>query len=267
MLSHRSFTALKYVTYALLSINVLLFFQQELLAFEHTFASQFGLSDLIQAFSATIDTGAWVILLLLFELETSVIPDEKIRGWVRRSLHGVRGLCYVFIVYAGYGYLVELATLYRAELLPATTDACAMVGQGWSKLIAMDEYEQLSELNCAALGGDTFRLLGFDILAAPAVLQDARWLAWVDVINAATWILVVIVLEIDVLLQLRGRLQGRALLVSKALKFMLYPVLFLAAVYWGIAGDFLDFWDASLWLFAFVFIELNIFEWQAETHD
>ena len=46
---------------------------------------------------------------------------------------------------------------------------------------------------------------------------------------------------------------------------MLYAVLFLAAVYWGVAGDFIDFWDAFLWLFAFIFIELNVFEWQYET--
>ena len=32
--------------------------------------------------------------------------------------------------------------------------------------------------------------------------------------------------------------------------------------YWGILGDFLDFWDAFMWLVAFVFIELNIFQWQ-----
>jgi hypothetical protein len=33
-----------------------------------------------------------------------------------------------------------------------------------------------------------------------------RWLAWTDVINAAAWILVVVVLEVEVRLQLRGSL-------------------------------------------------------------
>jgi hypothetical protein len=27
----------------------------------------------------------------------------------------------------------------------------------------------------------------------------------------------------------------------------------------------LDFWDAFMWLVAFVFIEMNLFRWQAET--
>jgi hypothetical protein len=52
---------------------------------------------------------------------------------------------------------------------------------------------------------------------------------------------------------------------TKFLKLALYGVLFVAAAYWGVAGDFLDFWDAALWLFAFIFIELNVFEWQYET--
>jgi len=46
---------------------------------------------------------------------------------------------------------------------------------------------------------------------------------------------------------------------------VLYSILFAAAAYWGLLGDFLDFWDAFMWLVAFVFIEMNIFQWQAET--
>ena len=52
--------------------------------------------------------------------------------------------------------------------------------------------------------------------------------------------------------------------VSKGIKVFLYGTLFAAAVYWGLEGDFLDFWDALLWLVAFIFIELNIFEWSEE---
>ena len=48
------------------------------------------------------------------------------------------------------------------------------------------------------------------------------------------------------------------------IKVVLYLTLAVAAVYWGFEGEFLDFWDAALWLFAFVFIELNVFEWQRD---
>jgi hypothetical protein len=90
-------------------------------------------------------------------------------------------------------------------------------------------------------------------------------LAWVDVINSAVWLLVVVVLEIDVRLQDRNLLTGLAQRLSTLSKYVLYSTLFLAAVYWGIKGDFVDFWDAFLWLVAFIFIELNIFQWQKES--
>ena len=50
-------------------------------------------------------------------------------------------------------------------------------------------------------------------------------------------------------------------------KVTLYGILFVAAVYWGVYGDFVDFWDAFLWLLAFFFIELNVVEWRREEQE
>ena len=47
-------------------------------------------------------------------------------------------------------------------------------------------------------------------------------------------------------------------------KYLLYAIIVGAAGYWGIFGTFLDFWDAFLWIAAFVFIERNVFEWEKE---
>jgi hypothetical protein len=257
------FSAVKYLTYLLLTVNVYLFLQEELSALQHTFTSGFGPGDIIQAFSATIDTAAWVILLLLFELETSVIPDEAIHGWTRRALHGIRIICSVFIVYAFYGYVVELLTLYAVQSLDVT-DACSLLGADWSLLVTIDEYEVLGGDNCAAVGPSLWQVGGFSILADADHLQAVQWLAWTDVLNAAAWILVVVVLEFDVRLQLRGRYTDHLVAINKVIKAILYSLLFCAAVYWWLEGDFLDFWDAFLWLFAFIFIELNVFDWQAE---
>ena len=59
----------------------------------------------------------WVILLLLFELETAVIPDERLRGKIRFGIHGVRMLCTAAIVMAFLGYFGEWLTLLPSELL------------------------------------------------------------------------------------------------------------------------------------------------------
>ena len=57
------------------------------------------------------------------------------------------------------------------------------------------------------------------------------------------------------------------LIWGKYIKGFFYAVLFVCAAYWGVKGSFLDFWDAFLWLVAFIFIELNIFQWNAETEE
>lgn len=263
---YRLFTTVKYLTYILLSINIYMFLQEELWALNFTFAGALEPGQIIQSFSATIDTSAWVLLLLLFELETSVLDDSKIRGTLKLFLHGIRGLCYVAIVYAFSGYYAELLTVYDVALQPGL-DACSLLGQEVSYLIDQDKYLALGSDNCAAMGAEIYRLVGFDIIADSKTLHAVQWLAWTDIVNSAAWIGVVIVLEIEVRLQLRGGISDKIMQVNKAIKLVLYALLFLAAVYWGYAGDFLDFWDASLWLFAFIFIELNIFEWQHETNQ
>lgn len=261
---YRVFTGIKYTVYLLLSLNVFLFLQEELLALEHTFGEAFGLGTAIQAFAATVDTAAWVILLLLFELETAVLDDRHIRGLTRWLLHGIRGICYLAIIYAFTGYCAELSTLYAVTPLPGL-DPCAELGAGWSVLVDIDEYVPLDAANCGALGAGVMQVTGFDILAPADTLRSARYLAWTDVINAAAWILVVLVLELEVRLQLRGELSSQVMHSTRFIKYALYTTLFGAAFYWGYAGDFIDVWDASLWLFAFIFIELNVFEWQYET--
>jgi hypothetical protein len=261
---YRAFAFIKYLTYLLLCLNVYFFLQEELLALQHTFTDGIPAQDLIQVFSATIDTGAWVILLLLFELETSVLDDSRIRGVLRWTLHGVRGLCYIAIYYAFSGYYAELHTLYTVNELPGI-ELCAQLDHGWSLLMNIDEYETLTAANCASVNAPIYQITSFRIIADAETLTAVRYLAWTDVLNAAAWILVVIVLELEVRLQLRGNLSDRIMGLTRYLKFALYGMLFAAAAYWGYAGDFLDFWDASLWLFAFIFIELNVFEWQYET--
>ena len=132
-------------------------------------------------------------------------------------------------------------------------------------MIKLDDFVQLTLDNCAQLGADTRHVTGLEqVMASPAGLLEGQRLALVDVVNSATWILIVILLEIEVRLLTRWGGASRSVRMTNCLKVLFYTTLVLAAVYWGFKGDFLDFWDAALWLFAFVFIELNVFEWQQE---
>lgn len=265
-LRYKVYTGVKYLTYALLSLNVYLFLEEELVSASHALADAFDPSMLVQLFSATLDTAAWVILLLLFELETAVIPDDRLVGRNKLLIHGIRLLCGAAIVSAFGGYVGEWEVFLAASSTPAFP--CDLVGQGWSILLDFDDFVPLDAASCTALGPDALSITALDkVLAAPQAFASAHDLALVDVINAGAWILVVIVLEIEVRLQLKGGVPHQFQLAVNLFKVLLYATLALAAVYWGFEGDFLDFWDAALWLFAFVFIEMNVFEWQQELEN
>jgi hypothetical protein len=262
----RIFQLFKYSVYALLTLNVYLFFAEEWAASAHRFADGIILSEIIEGFAASIDTAAWVVLLLMFELETSLLDDRHFTKRVMWSLHGLRAICYVFVVYAAYGYLSKLIFLYGAAPLPNVSDICTLVDGRWAYAVDFDEYTNLTAANCASFStaSSFLQYPGMSAVVDQAGLVDIIRLAWVDVINASVWILVVLVLEIDVRLQERHALEGMALRISNLSKYVLYSILFLAAIYWGVKGDFVDFWDAFLWLLAFIFIEMNVFEWRQE---
>ena len=98
----RLFQLFKYVVYALLTANIFIFFAEEWAAAPHRFVDGVVLKDMIEAFAATVDTASWVVLLLMFELETYVLDDKHFTPKVVWSLHGLRAICYGFIVYSFY---------------------------------------------------------------------------------------------------------------------------------------------------------------------
>ena len=263
----KAFRAFKYTVYTLLVINVYLFFAEEWAAAPHRFVDGVGLADVIEGFAASIDTAAWVVLLLMFELETDTLEDEQFTPRMTFSLHALRAICYAVIIFAFYGYLTKLLYLLGAAPATGIDSLCALGDGNWAFAIDLDEYTIINANNCHSLSSANafIQLTDSKALVDQAGYTDIVRLAWVDVINAAVWLLVVLILEIDVRLQERNMLAGTALLISNVSKYVLYTILLLAAVYWGIKGDFVDFWDAFLWLLAFVAIELNVFEWRRES--
>jgi hypothetical protein len=259
----------KYSIYGLLTINVFVFFGEEVLATRLEYPDGVTPGDFFKAYAATVDTAAWVILLLMFELETWVLEDRHFTRAVALSLHALRAVCYLFIVSAFYGYAVDAIFVYQTSPLPGISELCALAGQNWSYATTFGEYAEITVANCASFTDlDVFqRFDGTLAVVDNPGLADIRFLAWVDVVNAAVWLLVVLLLEADVRLQERNLYEGLALFLSTVAKIVLYSILAIAVVIWAVKGDFVDWWDALLWLVAFVFIELNVFEWRQESHE
>lgn len=259
------FRLFKYAVYCLLTYNVYAFFVDNHAAAATVFADGVSFGKIIEAYNDSIDTFAWVLLLLVFELETWVLSDEKLKGSTKWLLNGVSAFCYLFIVYSFYGYVSEMVSL--THMLPAAASACDLANSGgWSMVLGQDEYVALTAANCGSLADShLLRLADAQIVGDAAVWREIQWLAWVDVINAGAWLMVVVILAFDVWLQLRHQLSESMMRYSSVIKGLLYFTLLVCAIYWGFNGSFLDFWDAFLWLVAFFFIEMNLFEWHAET--
>ncbi|WP_105103612.1 hypothetical protein [Microbulbifer pacificus] len=259
------FKLFKYTVYCLLTYNVYAFFVENHAAASTVFADGISFGKIIEAYNDSIDTLAWVLLLVVFELETWVLSDARLKGSTKWLLNGISAFCYVFITYSFYGYLSEMVSL--THLLPVTDSACDLAASGgWSMVLEQDDYTALTAANCGSLADvHLLRLADAQIVGDASVWREIQWLAWVDVINAGAWLLVVAILAFDVWLQLRHELSDAIMRYSQIVKGLLYSTLLVCAIYWGFNGSFLDFWDAFLWLVAFFFIEMNLFEWQAET--
>ena len=257
------FQWIKYAVYLALLNNVYLFLVEEIESASALNTSVTSFASVFQIFSTTIDTAAWLVLLIFFELETYVLSDQTLRGLAGRLIRLTRVVCLATICFACWGYFAECYGLLASK--PLDPLLCGSVDGSWSLLKDLDQYEPLAINVCSE--GDWVVLTSYErVLAAPELLQSAIWLAATDFINAAAWILVVLVLEVEVRSVLALRNQSPSAGGSIYLfKILLYVVLFAAAVYWGFEGEFLDFWDAILWLFAFFVIERNVASWREET--
>lgn len=150
-------------------------------------------------------------------------------------------------------------------LLAANLAAYALLGRpseivdaiAWVALLALFELETA---HATWLTPARRRLVHALRLAAGAAVLAAAigYLAeeeWLDAINAWLWLAVVILLEIE--LRLAGFVAQRreSFLIAAV---VLYSALLLLVPAWLWQGEWLDAWDAALWLAAFFAIELNV---------
>ena len=261
------FRFFKYSIYALLCYNTFLFFSEDLAASAEVFGENISWRNVVEAYTATFDTSAWIILLLLFELETAVLPDHLLKGGLNWFLKSLAAIAYLIIIYSFYGYCVKYGLVSNVVAFNIA-DVCSLIGTDFTWVESLDEYLPLDQASCTALNSQPMlQIVDTNIIGSSAALAAAYWLTVIDVINSSTWLIIVALLEIEVYLQLKDKLTSGKIVALKYSKGFFYLMLLVCATYWGFEGSFLDFWDAFLWLLAFIFIELNIFQWHSETEE
>ncbi len=256
------FQTFKYAIFALLAVNAASYFAENFSSVAFTYKDGLEPGDIIVAYADAIDTAAWLVLLLLLELETFVIPDEKIKGWVDGGISILSFLCWGTILYALYGYIGSLEAPYQFADY-AGPDPCSFAGSGASVALGLDDFAALDAENCRRLAGANFNA-SLNAFASADDLSVMKRLAWTDVLNASVWVAIVVILELEIYLKSSKLVGTRFFLAYKSVKLLLYGTLLMNVFYWWALGDALDAWDAFLWLVAFFFIEMNMLAWQQE---
>jgi hypothetical protein len=224
------------------------------------------LPEIIKMFSTSIDTAAWIGLIIVFELETYLLSDESFTKWVNRTFIVIKVICYVLLTYAAYGYTSLAMENYEFTRLDGISSPCQYADQGTWLQLDVNEYAEISSVNCATLSDDVaFYRIGEDLnIISESSLAHVQWLGWIDISNAFVWLLVVVLIELEVWLQGQDRFSSRRLVVVRQLKSLFYLVLIGNGVIWSVTGYYVWAWDAFLWIFGFWAIELNLAEWEQD---
>lgn len=259
----------KFSIYLLVTINAIEFINSDIKAAAATLGDEFSWKELHSVFSASIDSIAWLVLLVVYELETSVVEDDVLNRGYKWLFYAISLLCYVAITTALLGYWGKLQLLLNYS--PANIVDLCTYSSKLNLMTQLDEYTPISASNCAGINThDLQKLKDLPVVFSASLYTGFRsitTIAWIDVINASTWLLIVFLIRLDIVLELRGGMSSVMARLNKLVKLVSYLVLFAMALYWAIFSQFIDGWDAFLWLVCFFFIELNLVNWQNENES
>ncbi len=260
---------IKYIVYTGLLFNLGRFIWDDYWAMEAALPPDASLTDYLTQFATTIDMLGWVGLVFLFELETYAVPDEKWTAWLATVIRGFRVICYVMIGQGAYGYAAETLELYDQHHIDGLTNICQVADQGRSMQINTFQYVEITSDNCAGLSdGNTFYTVANEvaILDVPT-LAHVTYQGWIDVANAAVWLIVALLIEVEIFLQNQGRFSTPMLNQVRISKSFFYLILIGIMFTWLFTGYYLYAWDAFLWIFGFWAIELNLAEWELDRKE
>jgi len=262
---HKMQQAVKWTVYTLLIINWAFYIHEDWDRAVHTLNAGSTLFDWAREFATSIDESAWFILLFMFELETYVLEDKDWKAWVGKTVHGVRLLCFAMIIHTVYAFAVTVIDYQPTVVVENVSNLCDMANNEVSYVYNL-EYTEVTEQTCSSLSDETqFYRVGNDpVVSTIAGLNLERDLAWADLVEVVTWLLILLLIELVVRLQEHGVTGGTLISVANQLKIFLYLILFALAFYWASLAHWLYSWDTFVWIAGFAAIEMNISKWREE---
>lgn len=265
---HKIQQTVKWIVYALLIANFGVYIYEDVDRALHTLTGASSLLDWTGEFATTLDTAAWLVLLAMFEIETYTLEDRQWREWTEKTVHGVRILCYLMIGHTVFAYAVTAVDYSSTKPVADAASLCDLADDDVTFVYNLD-YTAVTGENCAALSdASEFYYLGDNpLVSSEAGLELERGLAWGDVVEAITWLVIIFAIEIVVRRQGRGITGGALMTSAKTVKLLSYAILFVLAGWWAYLGHWIYTWDTFVWIAGFAAIEMNVHEWRDELLD
>jgi len=252
-----AFRTFKITIFWVLMINLVYYVYEDVTAYLYL-GPDATLFDVLEAFAVSIDYVAWMVLIVLFEMETSARTKDRLTGARKWVIAGLTVACYGVLVYAVYGYVAALGDAYNYEPIESRP-ACYFANTGFAYVSLAARPIELTHENCSEFAGKgIFKSPKDNLIATETNLRALKKLSWVDVFNASAWLVIVLLFQVELSLGQMNKLTKRRLIVVMAWKILAYLVLLVCAIYWTVFSAFIDYWDAWLWLLAFILIDLNM---------
>ena len=262
---HKIQQAVKWAVYALLIVNWGFYIFEDWTRALHTLDPDSTILEWTREFATSIDESAWFILLFLLELETYILEDQDWKGWVKNAVHGLRFVCFAMILHTVYAFVVTVIEYQPTVMVENVSSLCDMTDDQVSYVYNL-EYTEVTGQTCRGLSDATrfFRVGNDPVVSTIEGLNLERDLAWADVVEVVTWLLIILSIEVVIRLQDRKVTGGTIISVANKLKIFLYLILAALAVYWASLSHWLYSWDTFVWIAGFTAIEMNISEWRDE---
>jgi hypothetical protein len=261
---------IKWLVYLLLVINFGFYIKDDLEIASFTMRNGGTLLEWTSAYATTIDISAWIILLLLFELETYILSDDPLPPVKQFIMQSVRIICYFSLCHTLYAYSVNVYQLSLITPILDVDNLCQLVNTDISFVTNL-LYTELDKVNCNTLSTAS----QFFYLEPPQflIVTDApgfiieKQLAWFDLLEIFVWLMIILTIEIIVRLQDRKITSGNLIKRLNITKGILYSMLWIVIFYWIYRGHYMYAWDEFVWIAGFMAIEMNVVEWRDEIQE
>ena len=263
--THRLQQMFKWTVYFLLSVNFGFYIADDWQRATLTLTAENTLFQWLGEFATSIDESAWLILILMLELETYVFEGKRLSRWTSVLMQSVRLVCFLMIAYTIFAYGQYLYKITPTVPVESVSSLCELTNQHVFFTSNL-EYTAVTEETCRQLSSDSsfFWVNGTTVVTDTSGLALERRMARMDVADVSIWIIIILLIEVVLRMQDRGISGGRVISAFNRTKAVGYGLILGIGVFWANLSHWLYLWDAILWVGGFTAIEMNLSEWRGE---